>query len=590
MTQRFIGSLLFNILFYLWTTLSVLLATPGYILGRRHISWAASLWGKGIQRLLKWCVGLDYEIRGREYIPASPSLIACKHHSAWETTVIHMLIPDVVIILKQELLWIPIFGSMVKGAGAIWIDRSKGKKVLSQLVTQATAFIRNNRSIFIFPEGTRRPVGAPPKYRYGILELYKNLNVPVTPVALNAGCFWSRRSFIKKPGKIIIEFMPPIEAGLPLDVFEKKLVDTIEKKSNALIEEANYTSSTKKKKGITLFLGVITLMMGIYTGGWFGASHLVQSQVNRLNQHLAVQGWTVNFDRMDAVGFPFKFGFKLKNLNAQHKTKILDIALQSDEIILYQHPFCPDKIHVMNTTTPLKFEVKYPLLTPLTGHIESINFSANPFEMKKELNLTLKQAHFNHAMRSLNVRFFSLQERGSMSPHQEQISHIQGRIEDLTFKPEPPFPLRPSIEKATFSFTTSPPLELGKKTSFYPSLKAWAQQGGTIDVNSLSLTTQGTEIELNGAFSFDDQLQPLITMALRVKSVEEGLQKLVQARLLAPAQKSNVLLALNLFKTPSNNTHQFSLSVQNQTLSVGPLPLMHFDPLPWSVWFPSAEE
>jgi 1-acyl-sn-glycerol-3-phosphate acyltransferase len=92
--------------------------------------------------------------------------------------------------------------------------------------------------IVIFPEGTRKALDAEPVYKYGIQHIYKTVNTPVLPVALNTGAFWPRKGFVHYPGTVIMEFMPPIEPGLDGDVFQVRLIDAIETASNALMREA----------------------------------------------------------------------------------------------------------------------------------------------------------------------------------------------------------------------------------------------------------------------------------------------------------------------------------------------------------------
>jgi 1-acyl-sn-glycerol-3-phosphate acyltransferase len=90
----------------------------------------------------------------------------------------------------------------------------------------------------MFPEGTRRPVGAPPDYKTGIALLYSGLGVACVPVALNSGVFWARRTWTRKPGKIVVEILDPIPPGLPKAEFLRRLQDAIETASNRLVAEA----------------------------------------------------------------------------------------------------------------------------------------------------------------------------------------------------------------------------------------------------------------------------------------------------------------------------------------------------------------
>jgi 1-acyl-sn-glycerol-3-phosphate acyltransferase len=97
--------------------------------------------------------------------------------------------------------------------------------------------VRHGRQILIFPEGTRRPAGAPPAYKFGVGHLYQNLGVPCLPVALNSGLYWPRRRFIRRPGTIRVEILDPIPPGLPRDAFFKDMQDRIETASDRLLDE-----------------------------------------------------------------------------------------------------------------------------------------------------------------------------------------------------------------------------------------------------------------------------------------------------------------------------------------------------------------
>jgi 1-acyl-sn-glycerol-3-phosphate acyltransferase len=119
----------------------------------------------------------------------------------------------------------------------IAVDRGSGSQALSAMTVRAREVIRGGRQLFIFPEGTRRPAGAEPKYKFGVAHLYDVIGVPCVPVALNSGLFWRRRSFIRLPGTIIVEFLDPIPPGLDKQTFFTRLQDDIETATARLIAE-----------------------------------------------------------------------------------------------------------------------------------------------------------------------------------------------------------------------------------------------------------------------------------------------------------------------------------------------------------------
>lgn len=191
-------------------------------------------------RAAKWIIGLDYEIRGQEEsLSNSGVIVACKHQSTWETIALLCILKDPAIVLKKNLMYIPIFGSFAKKLGMIPVERKKkgGARALKQMLEKAKEVLLAKRPLVIFPEGTRTLPGEEKSYHSGIFTLYSQLHVPVVPVALNSGLFWGRRTFIKKPGTIIVAFCRPLEPGLPRHDFMNRLRDRIESQTAQLIEE-----------------------------------------------------------------------------------------------------------------------------------------------------------------------------------------------------------------------------------------------------------------------------------------------------------------------------------------------------------------
>lgn len=206
-------ALLYQLVFGLWTTLlgiaflPLLLGTP-LMMMRFGTFWAAgTLW------LLRLCVGLDYELRGREHLPAGPVLIAMKHQSAWDTFAAPVIFRNAAMVVKRELGWVPFYGWYLLKAGMIPIDRSGRASALRRMVRGGEKALAQGRSILIFPEGTRSAVGARVPYQQGVAALYRQLGVPLVPVAVNSGLFWGRRHFLKRPGRITVEILPAIAPG-----------------------------------------------------------------------------------------------------------------------------------------------------------------------------------------------------------------------------------------------------------------------------------------------------------------------------------------------------------------------------------------
>jgi 1-acyl-sn-glycerol-3-phosphate acyltransferase len=229
-------ALLFNLLFYLVTALYAILGLPTLLFGADAVYALCRLWVRTTLWLLRLLVGLDHRVIGRERLPAEPVIFAVKHQSSWETLALAAILDRPIYVLKRELVWIPLFGLYLLGSGALAVDRGAGAKALRQLMRKAGKAAENGRPFLIFPEGTRVAPGEHRPYQPGIAALYDKLGRPVVPVALNSGLFWGRRSFMKRPGRITVEFLDPIPAGLDRRRFMKELEARIEGASRRLLQ------------------------------------------------------------------------------------------------------------------------------------------------------------------------------------------------------------------------------------------------------------------------------------------------------------------------------------------------------------------
>lgn len=196
-----------------------------------------TIWTNGIILLLRAICDLRVEIRGKEHLPKGAALVACKHQSAFETMIFHRITRDPAVIMKKELLNIPIYGWYCRKTKMITVDRKGHAAALKSMLTQAQAALDDERPIIIFPEGTRSPLDQDLPFQPGVAALYSKLKQPVVPVALNTGLFWPRKSFLCRPGVMVIEFLPAIEPGLDRKVFMAELKSRIEAKTTELVAE-----------------------------------------------------------------------------------------------------------------------------------------------------------------------------------------------------------------------------------------------------------------------------------------------------------------------------------------------------------------
>ncbi|KAF0227973.1 MAG: hypothetical protein FD175_2367 [Beijerinckiaceae bacterium] len=238
-------SALFQVAFYLNCTFWFLAAMLAWPFPSGVMMWFARSWARTSLFLHEHIVGARVEFRGLERIPKGPVLVAAKHYSAWETMALLLFFPKATYILKRELLRTPLFGWHLLKAEQIPIDRGQRAQAMAKMQAHAKAAMGRGRQLLIFPEGTRRKVGAKPDYKYGVARLYAQLDVPCVPVAMTSGLAWPRNTLLHYPRPILVEFLEPIPAGLTPEVFFERVQETIESNTNRLLAEAGYSASSE---------------------------------------------------------------------------------------------------------------------------------------------------------------------------------------------------------------------------------------------------------------------------------------------------------------------------------------------------------
>jgi len=214
-----------------------LLSLPLLLAPRPLVMALVRFWVRLVLWGLRTMVGVRVEVRGLEHRPTGPALIGAKHLGMLDTIAPLIFLPDPCFVLKQELMRLPIYGWFAAKTGMIPVDRSGGSKAVRRLTTAALGRLCEARQIVIFPEGTRTEPGAPPDYKGGVAALYRDLQLPCTPMATNSGLFWPAHGFIRRPGTAVFEFLEPIPPGLPRARFMRELEGRIEIATNALLAE-----------------------------------------------------------------------------------------------------------------------------------------------------------------------------------------------------------------------------------------------------------------------------------------------------------------------------------------------------------------
>ena len=219
--MNLLRSLLFAAAFYPGSALAVLLALPAAAMGSRSLDRVTYAWAT----YHRWCAALLLGIRSRleGEVPQGAVLVAAKHQSMFETIEALLILERPAVVLKRELADLPGWGWAARRYGVIPVDRTGGATALRRMLKAAQAAKAEERSILIFPEGTRVLPGDQPPLQAGFAGLYRALGVPVIPVALDSGKVWPRRGFAKRPGVVTWRFGEAIPPGLPRAELEARV-------------------------------------------------------------------------------------------------------------------------------------------------------------------------------------------------------------------------------------------------------------------------------------------------------------------------------------------------------------------------------
>ncbi len=234
-------NILRSVLFTLWMYLSMLFCavvlSPVLFLSHDMVMRVIRLWARMVLFGLRWIAGIKIEVRGLEYRPTGGTLVAAKHQSMLDVVVPFVLMDDPCFVLKKELISLPFFGWFARKAKMIPVDREAHAKALKDMVEHTRARLADGRQIVIFPEGTRTQPGVAGTYKPGVAAIYRDVDSACHLIATNSGQHWPAKGMIGfKPGTVVFEFLPPVEAGLKRGEMMKQMQDRIETASIALLQ------------------------------------------------------------------------------------------------------------------------------------------------------------------------------------------------------------------------------------------------------------------------------------------------------------------------------------------------------------------
>lgn len=237
----YIRSICFQIAVHLTALILMILCCPLIFAPREFIVAVIDFFLQIMMWQLKVICGLTYEVRGLERLPAGGFICACNHQSTWETVGLMAILKDPAFVLKNELRWVPALGLILMKTQQIWINRAGNLHTAERMLSAATSASKCGRPVVIFPEGTRVSVQGHEPFKPGVFVLYKTLNVPCVPAAVNSGLFWPRKSWLKHPGKVTLEFLEPIPPGARKEEFMSTLESSIRPTVQRLFEEARHS-------------------------------------------------------------------------------------------------------------------------------------------------------------------------------------------------------------------------------------------------------------------------------------------------------------------------------------------------------------
>jgi 1-acyl-sn-glycerol-3-phosphate acyltransferase len=211
--MNLVRSLLYALVFYTGSVLYVLSGIAVIPLGVGPVRRVADGWTGFNRFCARFLLGIRTRIEGE--VPTGAVIVASKHQSMFETTEMQRILDTPATVMKSELGRIPLWGRLTRAYGIIPVDRDGGGAALRRLLRAAAEAVAEGRPIVIFPEGTRVSPGERPPLEPGFAGLYRALNLPVVPVALDSGRIWPRRSFVKRPGVVTMRFGEIIPPGLP---------------------------------------------------------------------------------------------------------------------------------------------------------------------------------------------------------------------------------------------------------------------------------------------------------------------------------------------------------------------------------------
>ncbi len=239
---QWVRSLVFVIQMYLAMAIIGIVFFPWALFSAHGARMACKAFCNWVRISAHWLVGLRTEIRGTP--PTGEVVIAAKHQSFLDIIMIFSAVPAAKFIMKRELMWTPVLGQYSLRIGCIPVNRGKRSAAIKKMMIDVAKGAQQPGQLIIYPQGTRVAPGVAAPYKTGTGALYNELGQVCVPAATNVGLFWPKRGILRKPGLAVVEFLPPIEAGLGRAEFMARLEQDVESASDDLMREAGFDTGS----------------------------------------------------------------------------------------------------------------------------------------------------------------------------------------------------------------------------------------------------------------------------------------------------------------------------------------------------------
>jgi len=216
-----IRNTIFLLVFYFGLIFLLILFIPSLILPQYIVTIGGKFLGYWTSFCLKYIMATKIEVKGKEnLINNQKYFVVSSHQSIFETFFLQTIFENPVFILKKELVKIPLFGWYLKKMGCISIDRNKISRENLNFSDEVSKVIKNtNKTLIIFPQGTRKNFDDRSTFKKGFARIYNDLEIACLPVAINSGKVWPKSGGLVPNQIIKVSILNILPSGIEQNKF-----------------------------------------------------------------------------------------------------------------------------------------------------------------------------------------------------------------------------------------------------------------------------------------------------------------------------------------------------------------------------------